>query len=72
MEPSRFSQQLIRKKMKERINIDLTNLAVRDSVQVEIKGNNVTIVFEPTRKDVNNADQAEIEKETVRSNQAEA
>lgn len=58
--------------MKERINIDLTNLAVRDSVQVEIKGNNVTIVFEPTRKDVNNADQAEIEKETVRSNQAEA
>ena len=72
MEPSRFSQQLIRKKMKERINIDLTNLAVRDSVQVEIKGNNVTIVFEPTRKDVNNADQAEIEKETVRPNQAEA
>lgn len=72
MEPSRFSQQLIRKKMKERINIDLTNLAVRDSIQVEIKGNNVTIVFEPTRKDVNNADQAEIEKETVRSSEAEA
>lgn len=72
MEPSRFSQQLIQKKMKERINIDLTNLAVRDSIQVEIKGNNVTIVFEPTRKDVNNADQAEIEKETVRSSEAEA
>lgn len=72
MAPSRFSQQLIRKKMKERINIDLTNLAVRDSVQVEIKGNNVTIVFEPTRKDVNNADQAEIKEKAVRSSEAEA
>lgn len=72
MEPSHFSQQLIRKKMKERINIDLTHKAVKDSIQVEIKGNNVTIVFEPIINDVNNADQAEIEKETVRPNQAEA
>lgn len=72
MEPSRFSQQLIRKKMKERINIDLTHKAVKDSIQVEIKGNNVTIVFEPIINDVNNADQAEIEKETVRSSEAEA
>lgn len=58
--------------MKERINIDLTHKAVKDSIQVEIKGNNVTIVFEPIINDVNNADQAEIEKETVRSSEAEA
>lgn len=72
MEPSRFSQQLIRKKMKRRINIDLTNSAVEGSIQVIIKGSNVTITYDSMKEEISDADQAEIEKETVRSSEAEA
>lgn len=58
--------------MKRRINIDLTNSAVEGSIQVIIKGSNVTITYDSMKEEISDADQAEIEKETVRPNQAEA
>lgn len=58
--------------MKRRINIDLTNSAVEGSIQVIIKGSNVTITYDSMKEEISDADQAEIEEKTICSDEEEA